>query len=285
MNSLSSKGGFKGDFSSSGRGGSNVLQGMLEVLGLQASRETGAAPARSQAGGSMRRRSVKENTIPHIIHQVTTLAQEHCIALFIANTCHCKDTCYSACCHVELVPQCGGDTEPCLSVLKIVKACRAICTTATRCPPLESTRSGHACRCSWMARRLWRRRSARRRGLARSSGGSTAGVNAHLTTEHPSLSHASHSVQLLHNVSATWGSVGHRLLAKCYTDGDIIYFATVPCRWRDSCQRCHPAWKHMFWDKAAAEQLLEERYPWFLETWRMYPRVVHRGVASRVLCC
>ena len=37
----------------------------------------------------------------------------------------------------------------------------------------------------------------------------------------------------------------------------------------------------MFWDKAAAEQLLEERYPWFLDTWRMYPRVVHRGGARR----
>lgn len=36
----------------------------------------------------------------------------------------------------------------------------------------------------------------------------------------------------------------------------------------------------MFWDKAAAEQLLEERYPWFLDTWRMYPRVVHRGRAN-----
>ena len=36
----------------------------------------------------------------------------------------------------------------------------------------------------------------------------------------------------------------------------------------------------MFWDKDAAEQLLEERYPWFLETWRMYPRVVHRGGAN-----
>lgn len=48
-------------------------------------------------------------------------------------------------------------------------------------------------------------------------------------------------------------------------------------RWRDSCQKYHPTWKHMFWDNAAAEQLLEEKYPWFLETWRMYPRVVHRG--------
>lgn len=36
----------------------------------------------------------------------------------------------------------------------------------------------------------------------------------------------------------------------------------------------------MFWDNAAAEQLLEEKYPWFLDTWRMYPRVVHRGETS-----
>ena len=50
-------------------------------------------------------------------------------------------------------------------------------------------------------------------------------------------------------------------------------------RWRDSCQKYHPTWKHMFWDNAAAEQLLEEKYPWFLDTWRMYPRVVHRGEA------
>ncbi len=55
------------------------------------------------------------------------------------------------------------------------------------------------------------------------------------------------------------------------------------CRWRDSCQKYHPTWKHMFWDNAAAEQLLEEKYPWFLDTWRMYPRVVHRGEARRAL--
>lgn len=49
------------------------------------------------------------------------------------------------------------------------------------------------------------------------------------------------------------------------------------CRWRDSCQKFHPGWTHMFWDNQAAEELLLERYPWFMDTWRSYPRVVHRG--------
>lgn len=48
-------------------------------------------------------------------------------------------------------------------------------------------------------------------------------------------------------------------------------------RWRNSCQKLHPGWRHMFWDNQAAEELLQERYPWFLDTWRSYPRVVHRG--------
>ena len=33
----------------------------------------------------------------------------------------------------------------------------------------------------------------------------------------------------------------------------------------------------MFWDNQAAEELLQERYPWFMDTWLSYPRVVHRG--------
>ncbi|CAL8464106.1 g3641 [Coccomyxa elongata] len=52
-------------------------------------------------------------------------------------------------------------------------------------------------------------------------------------------------------------------------------------RWRDSCQKFHPGWTHMFWDNQAAEELLLERYPWFMDTWRSYPRVVHRGDAIR----
>lgn len=48
-------------------------------------------------------------------------------------------------------------------------------------------------------------------------------------------------------------------------------------RWRDACVAWHPGWQHRFWDHAAAEALLEERYAWFLPTFRAYPRVVHKG--------
>ena len=68
---LSSKGSFRDKSLPSSRGSSDVLQDLLGVLGLQASREPARAPARSQTEESMRRRSAKENTIPHIIHQVT----------------------------------------------------------------------------------------------------------------------------------------------------------------------------------------------------------------------
>ena len=53
-------------------------------------------------------------------------------------------------------------------------------------------------------------------------------------------------------------------------------------RWRDACVTWHPGWQHRFWDNAAAEALLEERYAWFLPTFRAYPRVVHKG--ARLLC-
>ena len=73
-NPWSSKGSFTDKSLLSSRGSSNVLQGLLGVLGLQASREPARAPAGSQTEESMRRRSAKENTIPHIIHQVTSSA-------------------------------------------------------------------------------------------------------------------------------------------------------------------------------------------------------------------
>lgn len=74
------------------------------------------------------------------------------------------------------------------------------------------------------------------------------------------------------------GSVSRLLSAGQHICAKIL--SLIACRWRDSCQKYHPTWQHMFWDNAAAEQLLVERYPWFLDTWRMYPRVVHRGEGS-----
>ena len=73
--SWSSNGSFRDKYLPSSTGSSDVLQGILGVLGLQASREPARAPARSQTEESMRRRSAKENTIPHIIHQVTIPTQ------------------------------------------------------------------------------------------------------------------------------------------------------------------------------------------------------------------
>jgi hypothetical protein len=34
------------------------------------------------------------------------------------------------------------------------------------------------------------------------------------------------------------------------------------------CQRHHPGWVHMLWDNATGTALLEQRYPWFLDTYK-----------------
>lgn len=56
-----------GSTSSSNSSSNNLLPGLLKMLGIQAGRETLNT---SQEEGLIRRRSAKENTIPHIIHQV-----------------------------------------------------------------------------------------------------------------------------------------------------------------------------------------------------------------------
>lgn len=33
------------------------------------------------------------------------------------------------------------------------------------------------------------------------------------------------------------------------------------------CQAHHPGWQYMFWDAAACDALLLQRYPWFLDAW------------------
>lgn len=38
--------------------------------------------------------------------------------------------------------------------------------------------------------------------------------------------------------------------------------------WWLSCKAHHPSWTHLFWDKAACEQLLQSSYPRFLDTWQ-----------------
>ena len=57
----------------------------------------------------------------------------------------------------------------------------------------------------------------------------------------------------------------------------------VKREWRDSCLRHHPGWEFKLWNLTAMEQLLRERYPWFLPTFLAYPQPIHRGTPRS--CC
>ena len=103
-NFWSSKGSFRDESLPSSRGSGDVLHGILGVLGLQASREPARAPARSPTEESMRRRSAKENTIPHIIHQVSSPAQRCLMPLTVANTHQCTTPAIQPVAVQDLVP-------------------------------------------------------------------------------------------------------------------------------------------------------------------------------------
>lgn len=47
--------------------------------------------------------------------------------------------------------------------------------------------------------------------------------------------------------------------------------------WRDSCIKHHANWTYMFWDRAAAVELLQTRYPWFTASFLSYKYVVSQG--------
>ena len=49
--------------------------------------------------------------------------------------------------------------------------------------------------------------------------------------------------------------------------------------WRDYCMGNHSDWTYMFWDREAAEILLETHYPWFVSTFRSYPKTVLQGAS------
>ncbi len=51
--------------------------------------------------------------------------------------------------------------------------------------------------------------------------------------------------------------------------------------WLDWCGAIHPHWNHMFWDQAAANRLVSEKFPWFEQTWQSYHHLVERGDALR----
>ena len=69
---------------------------------------------------------------------------------------------------------------------------------------------------------------------------------------------------------------------RCPASGSCAAISRLRCqlstdRWRNSCQKWHPGWQHIFWDAERAEALLAARYAWFLPTWHSYPRIVHKG--------
>jgi len=49
-------------------------------------------------------------------------------------------------------------------------------------------------------------------------------------------------------------------------------------------QTHHPGWRHILWQHDMCEQLLRDRYPWFLDTWRSYGSVVLKS-GGHASCC
>ena len=47
--------------------------------------------------------------------------------------------------------------------------------------------------------------------------------------------------------------------------------------WRDACIGNHSDWTYMFWDRESALIFLETHYPWFVGTFKSYPKTVLQG--------
>lgn len=52
--------------------------------------------------------------------------------------------------------------------------------------------------------------------------------------------------------------------------------------WRDACIGNHSDWTYMFWDRESALIFLETHYPWFLGTFKSYPKTVLQGKSPTV---
>lgn len=67
-------------------------------------------------------------------------------------------------------------------------------------------------------------------------------------------------------------------IAACRTTEEATVLGSGMKReWRESCIAAHPNWTYMFWDRAAALKLLNNRYPWFTKTFLSYRKVVSQG--------
>ncbi|CAF0722302.1 unnamed protein product [Rotaria sp. Silwood1] len=50
---------------------------------------------------------------------------------------------------------------------------------------------------------------------------------------------------------------------------------------REACLKWHPNYEYKFWTDTSAKKLLEEEYPWFLETWKNYWYPIQRADSLR----
>ena len=78
------------------------------------------------------------------------------------------------------------------------------------------------------------------------------------------------------------GRIEHTL-HRIYLDGleAFQHQTSYATDWLDWCGAIHPHWKHVFWDEAAANKLVADKFPWFEETWLSYRHRVERGDALR----
>ena len=73
------------------------------------------------------------------------------------------------------------------------------------------------------------------------------------------------------------------VLHRVFLEGEEAFRnqSSLAAQWHDWCVALHPHWQHMFWDKTMADELVQSKFPWFLDTWESYDRIVERGDAMR----
>ena len=95
---------------------------------------------------------------------------------------------------------------------------------------------------------------------------------------------------LCHNVDITFGKpvarttyIPHVLHTVQILDDNTAPTHNIPPSWMQSCLLHHPHWQRHFWDRPAAEEFLQDHYPWFYDTWNNYSSPVQRSDALRPL--
>lgn len=90
------------------------------------------------------------------------------------------------------------------------------------------------------------------------------------------LVHGLQRVPIAPSLKSWHGGTGEKELRKAASGPD----PPMRIEWSENCVHQHDGWQVMFWDMAAALQLLREEYPWFLDTFQGYKRRVQQGLLS-----